>query len=182
MYSSIHLQRSGFTAIELAALVVILGVLAIASLPRYLDLRAQAYHASLEGTAAAFSSAVQLAHLTCIVKHGAGASDLAGYGDGDADFNSSCFPTAADGPGNGNGNNGNGNGNGGSAALTAAGCARIWNQILAAAPGVSRSASSAYRASASGNACLYALQRDRSAMRSFSYDPATGTVRVVSNP
>jgi prepilin-type N-terminal cleavage/methylation domain-containing protein len=110
-------QKSGFTLVELIAVILIVCILAIFAIPRTVDLQSGAYRASVEGTAGAFSTAVLMANLICQMKNGAGANDLQGYGDGDVDFNANCLPIAtrtANGNGNnGNGNNGNGNGNNG---------------------------------------------------------------------
>ena len=58
-----HKSTSGFTLIELVAVVVILGVLAIAAIPKFVDLGENAEHAMFKTMAAAFSSGVQQVHL-----------------------------------------------------------------------------------------------------------------------
>lgn len=50
-------QQSGFTLIELVAVIVILGALAVVALPRFLNLQDEAESAALEGVKGGLSSA-----------------------------------------------------------------------------------------------------------------------------
>lgn len=50
-------KQQGFTLIELVAVIVILGALAVVALPRFVDLQDEAQQASAEGVAGAISSA-----------------------------------------------------------------------------------------------------------------------------
>jgi len=50
-------QQSGFTLIELVAVIVILGALAVVALPRFVDLQTEAEQAAVEGVAGNISSA-----------------------------------------------------------------------------------------------------------------------------
>lgn len=54
-------QQGGFTFIELVIVIILLGLLAAAALPRYLDVVDDAEIASLEGVAGAFTTAVNIA-------------------------------------------------------------------------------------------------------------------------
>ena len=61
--SSVALNRAkGFTFIELVIVIILLGLLAAAAIPRLLDVTDEAEIASLEGVAGGFSSAVSIAH------------------------------------------------------------------------------------------------------------------------
>ncbi|SHN12151.1 type II secretion system protein [Rhizobacter sp. OV335] len=50
-------KQSGFTLIELVMVIVILGALAVAALPKFVDLKSDAQAAALQGVAGALSSA-----------------------------------------------------------------------------------------------------------------------------
>lgn len=61
-------KQSGFTLIELVMVIVILGVLAVAALPKFVDLKGDAQQAAVDGVAGALSSASSMNFSTRTVK------------------------------------------------------------------------------------------------------------------
>lgn len=61
-------KKSGFTLIELVIVIVILGILAAAAIPRFTDLASDARISSVNGVAGALRSAASIAHATQLAK------------------------------------------------------------------------------------------------------------------
>jgi len=163
-------KSRGFTLVELIMVIALLGILSAVAVPRFVLIENNAHQASVDGTAGAFASAINLAFLACYAENHAGQDNLASFGAGNVDFNANCFPSST------NGNNGNVNANR---------CRQIWDGVLQNAPSISNPVNDPatdYRSQGGGSLCTYTYRKDTSALRRFTYNTATGAVVIVSNP
>ena len=78
-------QQSGFTLIELIMVIVILGALAVAVIPRYVDLQAQAEQAAVDGVAGSLAAGSAINYAECIAGGGGCLTSSAGVTWDDCD-------------------------------------------------------------------------------------------------
>ena len=94
----IRRAQTGFTLVELAVTILLLGVLAAVALPRFMDSQIRAHEASVKAVGTAFSTAVQMVHAQWRV-NGAipNVNTVPGFGDGSVSMNANGWPTGTNG-------------------------------------------------------------------------------------
>lgn len=60
-------NQKGFTLIELVVVIIILGILAVVAAPKFINVKSDAYAASMQGVAAAISSGKTMVYSACVV-------------------------------------------------------------------------------------------------------------------
>ena len=86
-------RQNGFTLLELICVVTILALLGMISVPKLFNLADLARNVSAEITEDAFGKSVRMAQLACLTALWRNRDNLPGFGDGNLDFNSACYPT-----------------------------------------------------------------------------------------
>jgi prepilin-type N-terminal cleavage/methylation domain-containing protein len=180
------MKSSGFTLVELMAVIVILGTLAASAMPRYADLSGAARAASLSQHAGAFETAVMLVHLRWAIDGtGSFRDNLPGFGDGTVDVNTAGYPVDGTSQGNSAGANNNNIPNNNNGDLR---CRRLFDALLfspapvcggTGAQGVPCADHDFQAARNGANVCRYSLRDDPS--RFFEYAVLTGQV-TETNP
>lgn len=171
--------QSGFTLIELVAVIVLLGVLAVTALPRFIDLKSDAEVAVLESTAGAMRTGIQLAHAKWRALGSptgfAARNDVRLFGagtTGQIDFNSNGWPAQSyPGPDTILHTN------------NVADCMSVWRTMMEQSSGVlvATDTSADYQAVyLGGEACNY-LYTDQPAF-AIRYDSTSGQISVDTTP
>jgi MSHA pilin protein MshB len=184
-------KQQGFTLIELVIVVIILGLLGAAAVPRFLDATDDARDASVEGVAGGFASAVGLVRAEW---------ELAGRPDGatDVSYDGVALDVTDTGYPAGSGDED------AASDMDAAGCQFVFSSILQSSPTSILAGGTDYdgeryvvRKSTNGN-CQYALAEDIAAgatvsatfvndaattagVQGFTYNADSGQVTVFKN-
>jgi len=172
VYTMISPREStkGFTLIELVAVIVLLGVLAVTALPRYISLSEGVHSSAVRGTGAAFKAGVDQVHLLWIVRGSAGAIqnfiplDLASSG-GDLGVHSNGWPADTRGT---------------SLTMNSTNdCVDVWRAVMTtSSPSVAGAGDADYIAARSGGNCTYTYQALTTL--SITYNSNSGSVATVN--
>lgn len=154
--------------VELVVVIVLVGILAAAALPKLSSFNSAAHKSSVANTAAAFRTAVNLVHVTYIQNGLTGSQDnIPDFGTGNVDVNTAGYPTdTAD----------------ANSINSVIRCVNLWSGILESSLSITSGAGGGfdYVATRQGQTCTYTYQRDASTTRSFTYTATTGDVTVVN--
>lgn len=171
-------QQKGFSLVELVIVIIVVGLLAVAALPRFLDVTDEARRASIEGVAGGFATAV----LSVRAQWEANARPVSS-GQNTINYDGTDFwltvedntnnirpgyPVSVDSDQQ-------------TAIQDAAQCATLMEELLQNPPSVSSAVGSKYLVTADTlqNTCTYTQQEN--AGHFFEYDPETGRVTVTLN-
>lgn len=169
------MKTNGFTLIELIVVILILGILSVSAAPKFLDMSKDAKAGVVQGTGAAFGSAIKLVQQKVIIEGGGPIDNLQVYGDqeaGQLDINQWGFPAQHWTPFESSPRLDN-----------SADCMSVWQTVLQDAPTVSTSAdvaTSDYRAGYLGNGRCRYYYNDVPEL-SIYYDSQNGTVTIDSD-
>ena len=164
-------SQAGFTLIELIIVIVILGILSVTAAPRFIDFQDAAQASTVQGTGAAFASAIKLAHLKWASTGNSGPVDnldLYGNGNNLMDMNANGWPAQSYLPFEANPTLDNDSD-----------CISVWGAVLGdGSPTVASDTSQDYQATYSANTCTYLLVAEPNF--SIFYDSNTGEVTIDS--
>lgn len=161
-------KSKGFTLIELVVVIAILAILAAFALPKFADLSDTAHVASVESTGGSYVSAVNLVRAQWLANGVRNAiTNLPGYGEPNnvIDVSVDGWPTGV-------------NGNTNPAAMSAAECNALWEELMTSSSiKASIAVGEDYLTSVNSGDCLYTYQATANG-HNIEYDPNTGNVYI----
>ena len=184
-------RQQGFTLIELVIVVIILGLLGAAAVPRFLDATDDARDASVEGVAGGFASAVGLVRAEWELAGRPSGTTQVDYDGVNIDVTDSGYPAATTNAGADE-----------AADLTSLNCSEVFGAVLASPPTIAYAGSTyneeRYITTYDGtlDLCVYTLygtasdvsgtisaayNSDATEGQGFTYNADTGAVAVFRN-
>lgn len=161
-------KQQGFTLIELVVVIAILAILAAFALPKFAELSDTAHEASVQSTGGSFVAAVNLVRAQWLANGvRAAVTNLPGYGEPNnvIDVSVDGWPTGV-------------NGNTNPAAMTAAECNALWEELMTTSSlSVSTAVGADYLTTINAGDCRYTYQATANG-HNIEYDPNTGDVHV----
>lgn len=164
-------RSRGFTLIELVLVLVLLGVLGAVALPKFIDLRGDAFKQVVNTTASSLQTSANAARMLCMTRNWAGRNNLPGYGDGTVDFSSTCWPMSS------------GTAVPSTGRLRPQSCVSIFQGVMSTSVrvGIATTSNPDFLVTVSGSGCIFTYHRD-TIDRWFEYEPGTGSVVNMLNP
>lgn len=192
-------KQQGFTLIELVIVIVILGFLAVAAIPRFIDATDDARDASVEGVAGGFASAVGLVRAEWELAGRPAAGVDVSYDGVNFGVTTNGYPSSSSG---GTGNSPQVDDADAMTSANATNCIAVFSNILQTSPTVVENNSGNYagqqyiaKHDPANDACIFMIAKNltvgsaigdinstSSGQQGFRYNADTGRVTVFNNP
>lgn len=164
-------KQAGFTIIELVVVIALLGILSAVALPRFINVTEDAHNAAVEGAAGGLAAGVALAKAKAVVENANAGENIILEGTAAVAVNAAGYPTGASGAG---------------AAIQAADCAGLWDNVLQGSRPVASTAAADgvnvdYQVAAPDtDTCTFTYhQQNNGTNRVITYEADTGEVSTA---